>query len=154
MKTIETTIDIHAPASAVWATLVDFDAYPEWNSFVTRISGTPTEGERLEVRLDPPGSREMTFKPRVTAATPNEHLEWLGRLFVPGLLDGRHEFRLEALGENRTRLHHGESFSGLLVGLVLDVGGTRRGFEAMNEALKIRAETTGNDPYVGEHATA
>lgn len=154
MTTIKTTIDIYAPAASVWETLLDFDAYPEWNPFVTRISGTPAEGERLEVRIEPPGGRAMTFTPRVTAATPGERFEWLGKLFVPGLLDGRHEFRLEPLGEDRTRLHHSESFSGLLVGLFLDVDATRRGFRMMNEALKARTERTGNDPYVGEHATA
>lgn len=154
MTTIETSIDIYAPASTVWTTLVDFDAYPEWNPFVKRIDGVPAEGERLEVRIEPPGSRGMTFKPRVTAAQPEERFEWLGNLFVPGLFDGRHEFRLEALDKDHTRLHHSESFSGLLVGLLLDRDATRHGFELMNEALKTRAETTGNNPYVDEHLAA
>jgi hypothetical protein len=54
----------------VWEVLSDFDAYPEWNPFIRRISGSPHEGEKLEVRIEPPGSRGMKFKPTVLEATP------------------------------------------------------------------------------------
>jgi hypothetical protein len=60
---------------------------------------------------------------------------------MPGIFDGRHSFRLEAVGHDRTRLTQAEQFSGLLVALT---GGmlakTQAGFEAMNEALRVRAE--------------
>ncbi|MFC6864930.1 SRPBCC family protein [Halomicroarcula sp. GCM10025817] len=140
MKTIETSIDIAAPAADVWATLTDFESYGDWNPFVSEISGTVAEGERLRVRLDPPEGRAMTFKPRVTAVVPGERLEWLGHLLVPGLFDGRHEFRLERLGDDHTRFYHRESFSGVLVGLFLDAADVRNGFEGMNEALRTRVE--------------
>lgn len=140
MKTIETTIDIQAPPRAVWETLLDFDSYPEWNPFVTEAVGTPAVGERLRIRIDPPAGRAMTFKPRVTEVVPGEHLAWLGRLLVPGLFDGRHEFLLTPDGDDRTRLTHRESFSGLLVGVLLDEDDIRAGFEAMNEALRERVE--------------
>ncbi|MBX0323645.1 SRPBCC domain-containing protein [Halomicroarcula sp. F13] len=146
MKTVTTTIDVDAGPEHVWATLTDFDAYPEWNPFVTAIDGTVAEGERLSVRIEPPEGRGMGFTPRVTAAVPGERLEWLGKLGVRGLFDGRHEFRLEALDDGRTRLHHGESFSGLLVGLLLDEGDIQSGFEAMNETLKARVESGVTSP--------
>jgi hypothetical protein len=61
---------------------------------------------------------------------------------VRGLLDAEHEFRLVPLDGGRTRLHHDERFHGLLVPLV--TRSLRRqtlpAFEAMNEALKHRAE--------------
>ncbi|MBX0347850.1 MULTISPECIES: SRPBCC domain-containing protein [Haloarcula] len=142
MRTIETTIDVDATPADVWATLTDFESYPEWNPFVTAIEGTPTAGDRLDIRIEPPEGRGRGFKPRVTAADPGERLAWLGRLGVPGLFDGRHEFRLEELDDGRTRLHHSESFSGLLVGLLLDEANIRAGFEAMNEALRARVEGT------------
>ena len=83
----------------------------------------------------------MTFKPRVTVVDPGRRLEWLGTMGIPGLFDGRHSFRLESLGDDRTRLTQAEEFSGFLVplmGTVLER--TRAGFEAMNEALRVRAE--------------
>jgi hypothetical protein len=62
---------------------------------------------------------------------------------VPGIFDGEHQFQLEPMGERRTRLIHGEVFSGLLVPLLwqnLDTQ-TRQGFEEMNNALKNRVES-------------
>jgi len=59
---------------------------------------------------------------------------------VPGLFDGEHGFRLEAIAGG-CRLHHGETFNGILVplfGRMLD--DTERGFAALNAALKERAE--------------
>jgi hypothetical protein len=63
-------------------------------------------------------------------------LRWLGRVGLPGLFDGEHGFRLEAVAGG-CRLHHGERFSGLLVplfGRMLDA--TEQGFGALNQALK------------------
>jgi len=84
----------------------------------------------------------MTFRPVVLTATPQSELRWRGRLLMPGLFDGEHAFQLELLSTAGCRLHHTERFSGLLVGLMgsgfLDAA--REGFEAMNGALKRRAE--------------
>lgn len=140
MKYIETSVEIEAPSEDVWATLIDFESYPEWNPFIQRVDGEPAAGERLTVRIQPPGGRGMTFKPRVTGFTSGERLEWLGKLGIPGLFDGRHEFRLQRIDESRTRLLHRETFSGLLVRLFLDEDATHAGFESMNEALKARVE--------------
>lgn len=84
----------------------------------------------------------MTFRPKVLVAEPNTELRWLGRLLIPGLFDGEHYFRLSSLGSNRTRLVHGERFSGVLVPFAKSSleSATRAGFEAMNKALKARAE--------------
>ena len=35
-------IEIAAPPTAVWAILMDFDRYPEWNPFIVKISGDRT----------------------------------------------------------------------------------------------------------------
>lgn len=140
MRIIETTVDLHASPETVWETLVDFESYPEWNPFVTSIEGRPVEGERLAIRIEPPEGRAMSFKPRVTAAVPQKHFEWLGKLGLKGLFDGRHEFRIEEIGPEHTRLTHRESFSGLLVGLLLNEADIRAGFEGMNEALRERVE--------------
>lgn len=84
----------------------------------------------------------MTFRPTVLKAEPNRELRWLGHLLIPGLFDGEHIFTIEPLGANRVRFVQREIFTGLLVPLLasgLDTD-TRRGFEEMNQALKVRAE--------------
>jgi hypothetical protein len=133
------TIDINASPERVWAVLTAFDAYPEWNPFIRRISGTPTQGSKLEVRIEPPGGRGMTFKPTVLAAEPERELRWLGRVLLPGILDGEHSLRIEPVGEGHVRFVQSERFSGALAPLFgKTLGRTKRGFAAMNEALKRR----------------
>jgi hypothetical protein len=142
MKQLHTEIEIDAPAKRVWELLTDFASYPQWNPFIRYISGHPAPGERLQARLEPPGGRAMTFKPKVLTAEPNRELRWLGRLLVPGLFDGEHSFTIEPLEENRVRFIQREAFKGLLVplfGRSLETN-TQRGFEEMNHALKGRAE--------------
>jgi hypothetical protein len=144
MKQLHTQIEIDAPAERVWELLTDFASYPEWNPFIHHISGLLAPGERVQVRLEPPGGRAMTFKPKVLNAEPDRELRWLGHLLVPGLFDGEHSFTIEPLDVNRVRFIQRETFKGLLVPLFarsLETN-TQRGFEEMNRALKERAEAT------------
>ena len=136
---IRTRIDIEAPPADVWRHLVDLDAYADWNPFIPVASGVPEVGQKLSLRLEPPGGRGITIRPTVTAVTPASVFEWLGHLVVPGLFDGRHRFDLVPIPSG-THLVQSESFGGLLVRLLrrsLD-GSTRAGFEAMNAALRRR----------------
>lgn len=36
---IFTEVEIAAPPNAVWAVLTGYEYYPEWNPFLTRLSG-------------------------------------------------------------------------------------------------------------------
>ena len=129
-----------SPAT-VWAVLTDFARYPEWNGY-THIEGAPEAGGRLRVSPGPDAGRMPTFRPRVLRADPERELRWRGKLFVPGLYDGEHSFRIEARDEGGSRLVQSERFSGLLVGPINRRYGerTERTFRAVNEALKARAE--------------
>lgn len=140
-RSIGHTVEIEAPPARVWSVLTDTASFPGWNPFIRRLEGELTEGARLEVEIEPPGGRAMTFKPRVLAVEPERELRWLGHLLVPGLFDGEHRFAIEDLGGGGSRFTQSERFSGLLV---RPLGGslakTERGFEAMDRALKQRAE--------------
>ena len=145
MRAIETGIDIAAPPWRVWRLLTDFDAYPAWNPFLTRVRGRPEPGAPLRVRVEAPGRSALVFTPRVVAAETGRELRWRGRLLpVPGLLDGEHAFHLERLADGRaTRLRHAARFSGLLAPLAGVAGvpqAARRGSQAMGAALKALAE--------------
>lgn len=120
--------------------LTDFERYGDWNPFITSITGTPMASEQLRVRMHPPGGMAMTFRPRVLIA--ERELRWLGTLGPRGLFDGKHSFRIAPLSEGRVRFLQSERFTGLLVPLLMLLvrNSTRRGFEAMNQALKLRAE--------------
>ncbi len=141
MRQIERSVTINTSADRVWQVLVDFPRYPEWNPFVTSVTGQAIAGEHLRVRIRPPGGVGMTFKPRVLVAVPGRELRWIGRLLFPGLFDGEHSFIIEPMAGNSCRLVQAEKFTGLLVGLFgKGFDKTGAGFEQMNQALKTRAE--------------
>jgi hypothetical protein len=143
MREVHSEIEIDATPERLWQVLTDFGAYPQWNPFIRSVEGQPELGSRLRVRIEPPGARGMTFTPTVRAVEPTRELRWLGRLFVPGLLDGEHRFAVEPLDGGRSRFIQSERFSGLLAGaFTRTLAATERGFEQMNEALKHRVEAT------------
>jgi hypothetical protein len=141
VRKLSVSTTINAPADLVWRVLTDTSAYAGWNPFVIRLDGTLAIGERLRARIRPPGGPALTLRPKVTALEPSRRLEWLGRLGIPGLFDGRHSFVLEALPDGRTVLTQAEEFRGLLVPLTGSMlSRTESGFTAMNDALRDRAE--------------
>lgn len=148
-KSIVTEIIINAPANKVWQILTDTPKYAEWNPFLLQIKGEIKTGNQLENTMKN-GNSTMTFKPQVLQVIPETYFEWLGKLWVSGIFDGRHYFRLEKLDSNQTKLTHGEEFSGFLSGYVLRKNGNeiRQNFVEMNQALKKRAESIKkNKPY-------
>ena len=141
VKELRTEIAIAAPPERIWDVLTDFDAYPSWNPFITSIAGRPEVGAELEVGIEPPGGRAMTFRPTVLAADPQRRLAWLGRILLPGVFDGEHSLEIEPSGGGGSRFTQRERFSGLLVPLfAATLRKTEQGFVAMNRALKERAE--------------
>lgn len=142
MRELTSQVDIDAPPERVWDVLTDFGAYSEWNLFIRRASGQLRTGSRLQVVIQPPGKRAATFRPVGVKRELGRELRWRGRLLLPGVFDGEHIHRLEPLGPGRTRYVQSERLSGVLVGLLKrQLDDTRRGFEAVNEALKARAES-------------
>ena len=141
MKKLTTEIMIEAPTTIVWEILTDLNSYKDWNPFIISSEGEVAEGSRLRNQMRPPGGKTITFKPTVTAVEADSYFEWLGRLGIPGLFDGRHQFKLEAVGDG-TRFIQSEEFTGILVPLFAKMlnNKTRPGFEAMNREIKKRAE--------------
>jgi hypothetical protein len=138
---ITRSVEIEASPAAVWATLTDTAAYPQWNGFITSLEGDLTVGRTIRVRVHPPKRRAMTFTPTVLAADPERELRWLGRFLVPGLFDGEHSFRIEPLSESRCRFTQAEHFTGILVRpFAKMLASTTQGFDDMNASLKERCE--------------
>jgi hypothetical protein len=143
MHEIQTEIDIESTPERLWSILTNFAAQSSWNPFIRSIQGAVATGARLTVSIQPVGGRAMTFRPTVLVATPNVELRWVGHFLFRGVFDGEHYFQIASGKPGRVRFIQGEKFSGLLVGLAKATleHGTRPGFVAMNQALKLRAES-------------
>jgi len=143
-KIITTHLTVDAPVEDVWEALTDLAGYRSWNPFITAAAGAITVGERLNLTIQPAGGLAMAFKPWVTAVEPHHYVEWLGRLALPGIFDGRHSFTLTSLAGGRTLLQQSETYTGVLIpfsGSIL--ARTRAGFVAMNDALARQTTRSG-----------
>lgn len=140
MKSIQTEIIINAPKEKVWQVLTNFEDYPNWSTFMISVEGELKEGSRLKNKMVVNG-KTSTFKPKIQKVIPNEYFEWLGKAPL-GIFNGRHYFKLETVGDNQTKLIHGEKFSGWLRGIIMKKIGdaTRENFIKMNKDLKRLAE--------------
>lgn len=138
---IQTEILINAPAATVWQVISNLQDYSKWNPFMISVEGKLEKGERLKVVLKN-DNKLMRFKPVVKKVKPFTSFSWLGSLFIKGLFDGYHYFKLEEQQPGITKLTHGEKFSGILSRFIFSKIGdtTRENFTRMNKAIKKTAE--------------
>jgi hypothetical protein len=142
MNYLETRIEINASPEKVWQVLTDFKNYPSWNPFIKSLEGEMIIGRNFNVRIEPPEAQGMSFNPVLLAFEPNNEFRWKGKLFVKGLFDGEHQFKLLKKLDGSTTFIQSEKFSGILVPLFSKMidNNTRKGFELMNEKIKEIAE--------------
>lgn len=138
MRELKTSIRIKASPDHVWDVLTDFDKYPEWNPFIKEINGKLKVRKRLKVKMQPPGDKIYTLRPKVVSHQSEKRFSWMGHLLIVGLFDGHHIFELEEQDNGSTLFIHREEFSGLLVPLFWNKIHTeiKDGFEKMNKSLK------------------
>ena len=138
---IEDRIGIQAPAELVWDILADLGRWHEWNPTYPQAAGQIRIGEVVTLTLALPGQPPQALTPRIMDWVPNEQLHWQLKM-MGGLIKTLRYFEIEALGEASTVVDNGEIFGGLMgPSLGKRMGrSVRRGFQAMNAALKDRAE--------------
>ena len=139
-KEIRTQIVIKASKEQVWEKLMDLENYQEWNPFITEIEGELKLGAQLKVKIVPPKSKGMTFKPTITKIDENQEFSWLGHLFFSGIFDGAHKFTLKENADGSTTFEQSERFTGLLSRMI-NLEKTEEGFEKMNNELKKLVES-------------
>ena len=142
MKEVSAEIEINSYPESVWKILTDFATYDQWNPFINKIIGIPTEGSKIDIYLETPSGKNRKYSPRITKVEEGRELRWSGKSSLPGLLNAEHIFTIEELRPERVRFIQREVFNGLLTrifgkGVDIDV---RQGFQDMNDALKKRAE--------------
>ncbi|MGB3636155.1 MAG: SRPBCC domain-containing protein [Rivularia sp. (in: cyanobacteria)] len=141
---IDTDIIINAPAEQVFAVLTDLRNYSQWNEQLFCHSGEPQVGSKLKLELRLPEGKGFSFEPTVITYEENCRFAWLATTMLKGIFDGEHRFELTLLESNRTKLRNTEYYSGLLSPLFQRMPMMQdadKGFERMNEALKVRVES-------------
>jgi hypothetical protein len=137
----EHRLGIQAPADVVWDILFDLTAWHEWNPLYPTAKGVVGFGERLTLTLALENSQPRTINPVVLDWAPDEAIHW--RLsMVGGLVTSVRYLEIEKMHDAGCIFSNGELFDGLLGGVVAKrmKWPIRRGFAAMGEALRDRAE--------------
>jgi hypothetical protein len=142
MQEIHAQIDIKAPPSVVWDVLADFGMYRRWNPLIRSVLGHAVSGRQLEILVAAPPGAGVTSRLTIVHLRAGHEMTWVEWWSVPGVFVSERRFRIEPLPLGGARFHHGEKVRGIMVPLM---GARRRsrgraGFEAMNAALKQRAE--------------
>lgn len=136
---VETLIE--APVTRVWAALLDFERHDEWATAFA-LQGSARVGEPARVHFSLFG-RRLSYPVVIEKVEAQRELRWCGG--PRGLVRGSHYFLLEPLGPGarRTRLRHGEEFSGLAVRPLWPILQRQLGpaYSAFNHELKQRAES-------------
>ena len=138
---VEHRIGVHAPAEVIWELIHDVDGWPGWNPIYPHAHGVVRIGSPLDLTLALPGEGHRSFQATVLDWVPNDQLH-LRQSRYGGLLRSTRYIEIEKLGEENCIFSNGELFQGLLLSLVSGerARNLRRGFAAMGEALKARAE--------------
>ena len=141
MKELRTEIEIQASPEKVWQILTNLDKYPEWNPFICHAIGMAEIGKTVDIDFQPDG-KGLKLHCTVARVQSSRELSWKYHVTHPLLFRGEHSFTIEPLGENLVRFIDREEFNGLLVftqAKDIDTN-SKTGFEAMDKALKARAE--------------
>ncbi len=142
MKEVRTEIAIDAAKERVWAVLIDFAAYPDWNPFLRSVSAVPQVGAPIGLTVTL-GRRTLHLDSTMLRVIPGREVRWAGPISrLRGVVfRGEHYFLIEEAGTG-VRFVHGEKFDGLAIPFMhgwIDRN-LAPAYEAMNVALKRRAE--------------
>lgn len=138
---IEHRIGVAAPAEVIWNSLAEPEKWPEWNPLYTQAEGVLGFGARLRLTVRLRGQPDRVIEPVVTDWIPGDRLHWDVSM-MGGLVKSTRYFEIDRVSETGCILSNGEVFGGLLgPSAARRIGHSIwKGFEAMGEALKARAE--------------
>ncbi|GAA5062587.1 SRPBCC domain-containing protein [Nocardia callitridis] len=139
---IDANVEIAAPAELVWEVITDFARYGEWNSFVPECSSSLRPGDPIDMRVRLAGGvrRQREF---VRAHEPGTRFSYSMKPVPLGTLHSLREHTVTSIDAGHARYTSHFEIAGWLNPVVSALLGSslRRGFGAMTEDIKRRAET-------------
>ena len=141
---VHTEAILPASPERIWAVLIDFGRYSEWNPLNTSAAGLGRMGERVRMTIANPLNPRRPFRltVRIMRFKPERLLVWVGE--IPFVFRGEHVFRLDPVAEG-TRLLHSETITGLMTHRITDRAITEKfvpAYNAANRALAARVSET------------
>ncbi len=142
---IASEVVVDAPRAHVWKILRDLARYPEWNPFTPRIESTLRVGDPVILHVVMKPEKKPMRQPEVmTSYVEGEELGWGTTIGLPIVMKANRIQRLTEVSPSRCHYRTVDTFSGLLVPLVMALhrADVQRGFDETARALKEHAEKT------------
>jgi hypothetical protein len=113
MKAFSATVRIRSTAERVWRTLMDVRRWPELDSSIERVDGTPQAGATVTVHA----KVGRAFPLKVVDFTPNQRMVLSGGMPL-GLFKGQRTYTLTADVDGMVTFAMREAYSGVLAALI------------------------------------
>ena len=141
-KVFRAELTIAAPPEAVWAVLMDTEAYAQWNVVFVEVQGDYAEGKTLVQKVREPNGTLHTMKARVKTLRPGAELRQTGGAL--GILTFDHSWRLTPVA-NGTRVVQEDVNRGIAMWF-WDSGWVEPAYAAANQALAQRVQALAAQP--------
>lgn len=139
---IEHALEIAAPATVVWEVITDLPSYPVWNPFVVACRSTLAVGAPISMRVRVLPFWAQPQREWITTHEPGHRLCYGVRGMPLGSLVSSRCHVVRSSGPQSTLYESRFELGGWLAPVVACLLGRRltRGFQAMTEAIRHRAE--------------
>jgi uncharacterized protein YndB with AHSA1/START domain len=140
---VSDVVAIDAPADYVWAVVIDFARYPEWNPYTIRVDAVLELGAKVVLTLPDPARPGETFETVewISAIEPLHHLQYNTGDSFPGVHAVRDQW-VEVTGDLTSSYATTDVFTGEHAAAIFAMQSewVTAGFNATAHALKDRAE--------------
>jgi hypothetical protein len=132
---------IEASAGTVFDVITDLPRYAEWNPWIVKAAGTPSEGATIRVR-SLVGGRSLRVDHRILRSQKDAEFRWCDLGWFTRFAYGERARWLEPRGEGKVSYRVELTITGVLAPVVKALLGRSlaRGLKAETDALKQRAE--------------
>jgi hypothetical protein len=142
---VQESLVIPAAGRDVFATLMEWARYPEWNPYITRLDGQAQVGAPIQVYFSMGFGPRLPLSCRVAQTDPGKQvLAWDYKAMFGWLYSARHSFVIEDLKAGQCRIVQTEKIQGLaacgLFSLFHRLLGQR--FQVMHQALYEQIQRT------------
>ena len=130
---------INAPLEKVWEALHECQEYENWNPFIVKATGVPSEGANIELACAFDSGKAVRGVAEVTAYEHHRQISWKLNSPIPGFRSWTVDFQVKDGGDKSTTLDITTNLGGLSF-LVMGphINDVQSGFERMATALNKR----------------
>lgn len=140
---VQDSLVINASKKKVFELLTHWNAYPEWNPYITKIEGDPEVGQEIKVFFNMGFGPPLSLKCKVENVDAQKTtLSWEYQAALPWIYTAWHSFTIEEINPGQCQIVQKEKMQGLFGNRLqwFYHNLLKKRFHAMHEALRTQVE--------------